>query len=308
VGGASRIAASIIPVIESGGGRVLINAAVEEIEVEGNRAVGVRMAEDGRLLRAPTVVSDAGVRNTFGRLVPEAVRRRHGLGRLLEQVRPSHAYLCLYVGLLGSAEELGMETPNLWIYPDERHEENLRNHLEDRSAPFPLVYVSFPAAKDPDFARRHPGRSTVDLITLTRHDWFAEWAGSNWKKRGEEYEALKEELAQRLLDVLYEQLPQLRGKVETWELSTPLTAAHFASHPTGEPYGIEHSPRRFRQRWLRPRTPVKGLWLTGQDVASCGVAGALFGAVLTASALEGAGLMRRVMKDVRERRAAAASA
>jgi hypothetical protein len=38
------------------------------------------------------------------------------------------------------------------------------------------------------------------------------------------------------------------------------------------------------------------------------VAGALFGAVLTASALEGAGLMRRVMKDVRERRAAAASA
>jgi all-trans-retinol 13,14-reductase len=36
---------------------------------------------------------------------------------------------------------------------------------------------------------------------------------------------------------------------------------------------------------LRPRTPIEGLYLTGQDVAACGIMGALSGAVTTASTI-----------------------
>jgi all-trans-retinol 13,14-reductase len=44
---------------------------------------------------------------------------------------------------------------------------------------------------------------------------------------------------------------------------------------------------------ILPYTPIRGLFLTGQDVVTCGVAGAMFGGVLTASAI----LRRNVMKD-----------
>ena len=47
-------------------------------------------------------------------------------------------------------------------------------------------------------------------------------------------------------------------------------------------YGINHDPQRFDQQWLRPKTRIDGLYLTGQDVLSCGVGGAMFAGFATA--------------------------
>ena len=52
-------------------------------------------------------------------------------------------------------------------------------------------------------------------------------------------------------------------------------------------YGFEHSPERFGQSWLRARTPVPGLYLTGQDILFCGVASALMSGAVTAAAVLG---------------------
>jgi all-trans-retinol 13,14-reductase len=53
-----------------------------------------------------------------------------------------------------------------------------------------------------------------------------------------------------------------------------------------------------RQRWLRPRTQVPGLWLTGQDIMSCGVSGAMMGGLAAATAIVGVRRMAPVMKQV----------
>jgi hypothetical protein len=66
--------------------------------------------------------------------------------------------------------------------------------VSPRTAAVPLVYISFPSAKDRDFARRHPGRATIDVITLARWDSFARWSDTRWKKRPQEYSAIKEKL------------------------------------------------------------------------------------------------------------------
>ncbi len=290
VGGASRIAAAIVPVIERAGGMVLVNAEVTRILLDGNRAVGVKLA-DGRTIRARTVISDAGVANTFGRLLPEAVAGRLGLLEKLGAVGPSLAHINLYVGLRGSDEELGLGRTNLWVYPTPDHDANVARFLADPEGPLPGAYLSFPSAKDPTFPERYPGRSTVQVIVLAKYDWFARWEDQPWKRRGEDYEAFKQRFTERLLEVLYEHVPQVRGKVDHAELSTPLSTRRFANYARGELYGLAHTPARFRQRFLRPRTPVPGLYLTGQDVTVCGVAGALSGGVLCASAILGRNLM-----------------
>lgn len=299
VGGSGRIAETILPVIERAGGEVVTNAEVTEILIENRRAVGVKIA-DGRELRAPTIISDAGVVNTFEHLVPNGPAREAGWGSKALELGHSIAHLSLYVGLKGTTEDLRLEKTNLWVYRDNRHEENFARFEADINAPLPLVYLSFPSAKDPDFQRRYPGRSTIEAITLGRYDSFKAWENTSWKKRGAEYDELKASLSERLLDTLYEQAPATRGNVEIAELSTPLSTRNFAGHPHGEIYGLQHTPKRYEQRWLRPRTPIKGLYLCGADVVSAGVVGALMGGLICSSAVLNGNVLGEVLKHQAE--------
>jgi all-trans-retinol 13,14-reductase len=64
-------------------------------------------------------------------------------------------------------------------------------------------------------------------------------------------------------------------------------------------YGLAHTPSRFESRDLRPHTPIRGLFLTGQDIGLCGVMGALSGAVLTTSAMLRRNMFGEVSKEAR---------
>lgn len=271
VGGSSEIARTIVPEIEAAGGKVLYYAEVEEIQVREGRAIGVRMP-DGDEIRAPLVVSNVGAHNTFHRLLPRPIAERHRLTDRLAKVPVSVSHLCLYVGLEKTAAELGMPKHNLWIYPGYDHDANVEAFLADHEAPLPVVYVSFPSAKDPSFEERFPGKATIELITLAPFELFASWKDQPWRRRGDDYDASKDRFADRMLEELYLRLPQLRGEIDYVEVSTPLSTLHFANYERGEIYGIDHSPARFRQRFPRVHTPVKNLYLTGQDVLTAGVA------------------------------------
>jgi len=296
VGGAGSVATSILPTIEEAGGHLLVHAEVERILVSGGRAVGVRMA-DGQEITAPVIVSDAGIVNTFGNLVDDDTRDSLGMAAFVAQTRPSVSHVCLYVGLNESAETLGLEPANLWVYPDYDHDRTVRANRADPDANPPAVYMSFPSAKDPTWKVRHPDTATIELISFVDYEQFRPWENEPWMKRGAEYEALKQRHSERLLDTLYEHLPQTKGKVAYHELSTPLSTRHFSNHPRGEVYGVELSPERFRMGWLSPRTPLPGLFLTGQDAVAHGIVGALYGGVVSAAAILG----RNVTADAKRR-------
>lgn len=294
VGGAAEIAARIAPTIEATGGTILINAEVEQLIVDRGTAVGVRMA-DGREIRADSVISGVGYFNTFERLVPKKVAEAHNLDHRPPGLESSAAHINLYVGLNASDEELNLPTTNYWIYPSPDHDANVAAYLADSNAPFPVVYISFPSAKDPTFPERYPGKSTMQAISLAPYEWFSKWADQPWHKRGDEYETFKSSLTERLREKVIEYLPQVRDHIEHCELSTPISTRHFTNNLRGELYGLAHTPERFEARCLRPKTPIKNLFLTGQDIASAGVGGALFGGVLCASAMMNKNLLGEIL-------------
>ena len=297
VGGSSRIFETIAPQITRRGGAIYTNASVQQIMVRNGRAIGVRMT-DGYEIEADSVVSGAGAWNTFGKLLADDVPQAKGWQASIQKIGTSASHLSLYIGLDAPAQYLNLPRANYWIYPEGfDHDEHVARFMADPNAPLPVAYISFPSAKDPDFLRRYPGRSTIEVITLAPWERFSQWAETRWKHRGEDYDAFKASLSERLLAELFRMEPQVRPHIETHELSTPLSTAHFAGYPHGEIYGLAHSPERFRENLLRPRTGVKGLWLTGQDIVSCGIGGALMGGILTASAMEGKNVMNELLRS-----------
>jgi all-trans-retinol 13,14-reductase len=299
VGGSWKMADTIIPVIQASGGEVFTYAKVDEIVVEKGRACGVRM-ENGDVLRADKIVSSVGARLTYGKLLPESERKKHNYEAKLETVKASGASLCLFMGFKGDAAELQLPKTNLWIYPSPNHEDNVERFAEDQDADFPLLYVSFPSAKDPEWAEHYPGKSTVQVITMAPYAWFEKWSGTTWKQRGEDYEAIKEKFTQRMLEALYKQMPQLEGALDFYELATPLSTEWFHLYDRGEIYGLDHNPGRFEQDWLHPVSPVKGLYMTGQDVVTAGVGGALIAGLLTTGAMVGFREFGKVQKMLKE--------
>jgi len=295
VGGSSQIVETVVPVISKAGGTLLISAEVDEVIIKNNSAKGVKM-KDGKSFYAKNVISGAGIMTTYDKLLPESTVIKHKLKKQLQKVNPSIAHVCLYIGLEGTPEELQLPKTNYWIYPDDLdHDACVSRYLNDLDSDFPVVYISFPSAKDPDWSNRYPGKSTIDIITLVPHNAVEHWSDTRWKKRGEDYEKFKENISQRLLEVLYKQIPQAKGKINCYELSTPLTTQHFVNYDKGEIYGIDHTPQRFRQQFLRPHTPIKNFYLTGQDIMTAGIGSALFSGVLTASAMTRKNILKKMI-------------
>lgn len=286
IGGSSAIARSIIPTIQRSGGDVFTYADVAEVLIENNQAYGVKLAS-GHELYAGRIVSNAGFYNTTQRLLPKSSQLKLGTEKWSKQVQRSSSHLCIYAGFNGTAEELGINTTNLWIYPDGHHEQNLQRFHSNQDAAFPIVYISFPSAKDPDWNNRYPGKSTVEIVTMAKHDWFEPWKDKTWGKRGQDYEDLKETFSQRLLDILFARMPQLRDALDYYELSTPLSTDWFQKATQGEIYGLDHFVDRFKQPFLHPVTPVKNLYMTGADVMTAGVGGALMAGLMTTCAMQG---------------------
>jgi all-trans-retinol 13,14-reductase len=284
IGGASRLARAMLPVIERAGGTVVVDADVNHVVLCGNRAIGVRLT-DGREFRAPVVISDAGLVRTFRELVPEATPAVARLLHRVAAIEPSHAHLGLYVGVSSARLAAPLPASNLWIHPTADFDRNWSAFAADLEAEFPLLFISFPSAKDPSFEARYPGHQTIEVVVPAPYEPFAAWRRSGWKRREAEYTALKQRLHDRLLAALERHVPGIRRAIVVSELSTPLTTQHFVNAAHGETYGLAHTPARFASRDLKPVTPVPGLYLTGQDVSTCGVAGALAGAIACASAV-----------------------
>ena len=247
-------------------------------------------------MRAPIVVSNAGIPLTEQLLAPESEARTE-LAEIRKGIGPSGAHFSLYVGVEDSAANLGLPANNIWVYPGDDHDAQVEAFSRDPDADLPLTFLSFASARDPRFLDTHPGHATMEVLTMAEWDWVSKWDDTQWKKRGEDYDAFKEHMSGRLLQALYAQCPRLEDKVAVAELSTPLTTRTFCGHPQGEIYGLSCPPARFADRRLRPATRLPGLYLTGADACSPGVAGAAIGGVLAAIAILKRNLFQTIVKS-----------
>lgn len=276
-GGSTEMNNFVINNFVENGGRLFINATVDEIVVEKNKVQGVRLGD--QFISCKSVISNAGVRNTFKYLISNDLQRQYNY--TFKGVKPSGSCLCLYVGLDQSVDQLKLPKHNIWSFANE----NLDLTYDNASlsmAPEEFAYITFPSSKDSKWDIEHPGTSTIQAISMAHYDWFESYAHKPWLKRGKAYDQLKLDFEKTMIQKLEQLFPQIKGHIVVTNVSTPLSVQHFSNYENGEIYGLEHTPCRFSLPFLRPQTKIKGLRLVGQDITLVGVAGAMLSGILCA--------------------------
>lgn len=306
IGGASEIAFHIIPVIEAAGGRVLVRAEVTQILIDYKGAtsgVQVKKGKEIYNIQAPIVISAAGLYNTYERLLPIDIASSSRIWPVLQDLEHGPGAMSVFVGLDCSAEELDiLHKKNAWVFTGNDLDKLTLNYLnltreQAMDVDIPLLFISFPSTKDPEWDKKYKGKTTMAIVTLMPYHWLEQWKDERVMKRGDEYESIKKIFGHKAVEQACQLFPSIRDHIDYVNIGTPLSNQHYLGAPQGEIYGLDHTRERF-SAWanavLRPKTDIPGLFISGQDICSCGFSGALWGGFLCASAA----LERNVFNDL----------
>jgi phytoene dehydrogenase-like protein len=277
LGGAFTIPRAFVRALKRAGGEIRLQARVKRILLEGRKVLGVEL-ESGEEIRADVVVSNADPGVTFGQLIG----REHLSSRLrrkVETVRYSTSCLSLFFATDMDLRAAGLDSGNFWYYDtadvDGIYSGGLTDALLHDETPAGM-FLTVTTMKDPSkmhTAGAGAGHHTCESFAFVGYEAFEHWAQTKYGARPADYDAMKEDLAWRMVRGLEKRIPGLSKHIVYYSLGTPLTNEHYLNATRGNLYGIDKLPSQVGPWAFSPRTEFDGLFLCGSSTLSHGVAG-----------------------------------
>ena len=282
LGGAFTLPRAFVRALKRSGGEIRLKSRVKRILIEAKKVIGVEM-ESGEEIRSGVVISNADPEVTFGKLIGRE-RLSPRLKRKVDSVRYSTACISLYFATdMDLRRRAGLDSGNMWYYDHADVDQIYRDGLTDAALNDETpsgMFLTVTTLKDP--SKKHSGHHTCESFAFVGYEAFEKWAHTQYGSRPADYEALKEDLAWRMVRGLEKRIPGLSKHIVYYSLGTPLTNEHYLNATRGNLYGIDKSPSQVGPWAFSPRTEFEGLYLCGQSTLSHGVAG------VTASGIEAA--------------------
>jgi all-trans-retinol 13,14-reductase len=120
-----------------------------------------------------------------------------------------------------------------------------------------------------------------------------QWGDSTRGKRPQGYSDFKDNICQKMLEYFVSYYPELKGKVQAVDFSTPLTLRDYSGNPSGSMYGAKHKIDQYNPF---PITSIKGLYLAGQSIIAPGLLGTLVSAFLACGNILGHDYLRGALR------------
>ncbi len=267
-GGTGALIDGMVRLLEDLGGKVELNAEVDDIEVHENLARAVRV-HDGRRFELDALASNADVVHTYDRLLrghPRGPKNAHAL----KQKRFSMSLFVIYFGLSKVPENLQHHTVCFGPRYRELIDEIFKS--ETLADDFSL-YLHAPCVTDPSLAP--PGGSAHYVLAPVPHLGNAP---INWELEGPRYR-------DRILDYLEQHyIKDLRANLVTCRHFTPVDFRDELNSHLGSAFSLE--PILTQSAWFRPHNrdaAIRNLYLVGAGThPGAGVPGVVGSAKATA--------------------------
>ncbi len=247
VGGSGAIIKAFVRGLERWGGVLRLGCHVEKILVESGKAVGVKLrspqpplqrgASDGETIKAPVVISNATIWDTYTKLLqPEDLPESYRRGAL--NTPAVESFMHLHLGI--RADGLDLTGHHVVVHSQ-----------QDVTVPGNTCMISIPSVWDASLAL--PGHHVVHAYTL---EAYAGW------ERDEGYDEKKRFKVQTLYRALEKVIPDIRERVVLELIGTPLTHAGYLRRYQGTyGAGIDANKGMFPST----HTPIKGLYRVGDS-------------------------------------------
>lgn len=279
VGGGAQVANALVRNIRNLGGKVLRYQKVESIIVENNEAKSVTL-KDGKKIVADKFISNVHPQKTLEMLNGANIRKAYT--NRLESIPNSGSVFALHFVL----EKNKVPYQNFNVYHFKSN--NAWNGFEYTQENWPLNYMAFtpPPEDNGAFAE------SVIVLAYMHYPEVAQWADTEntvgfKEERGKEYADFKTKKAEILLNEVYKRFPEIKGKVLSYDCSTPLTYRDYLYTPEGAIYGYAKDFNHPFQAYLSAQSKVSNLYFTGQNVNLHGALGVTVSAFMTCGEILG---------------------
>lgn len=294
VGGAEKIAQAVKTVIERNGGVCLAGHPVTKLEIENGRVSKVLVERKGRLLEfeAPLVISAIGAPKTFTELIAAEVDIPERSKLHVNALPPTTVNV--YVGLKDDPRTVGMDSGNYWFADSYDHDAIVNDDRETDGIQYGYGFLSSSSLRDSTCSQH-----VAQIIFMSNYESWQSWSDQPWLRRDDMYMSRKDAIAQHAINLIDKRLPGFRDLVDYHEVSTPLSVEHCAGHSGGAIYGLPCTPQRFKGGGLHVQTSIKNLLLSGSDVGTFGIVGAMMSGLMAACWTVGPLGLPIVMRDIK---------
>lgn len=249
----TTMAEAFVARFESLGGQVIAGDGVSSLQADTGRVKGV-VLESGRILEAETVVAAIHPKTVVSLLPPAAVRPSYA-ERVAKMINTQ--------GLFGINLAVPADTHKALPY-------NLyRLYSEAGGALRQGIFLQLRQSGK-------PGSNLLSIITASSIEEWQPWENTTSGRRGKGYQEAKEGKANAFIEKAAQLLGPFR-EMSVLDIYTPLTLRDWVNSPDGSPYGILRSTGQLMKAASLNRTPVKGLFLAGQNRLSPGIMGTVLG-------------------------------
>ena len=265
--------------LRDNGGELICNAEVEEMIETGSRLTTVRCS-NGETYEGDMFISDIHPTLTFQLIKESCILRPIFRKRMTNMENTIGAFT---VSLELKPQMLEYFNHNKFIYRE-------ANVWEpgDETKPVDRVMVSCIVPKEGRYATQ------IDLLTHMTWDRCKKWEDTTIGHRGDDYKAMKQQVARECIELAETQIPGLSNMIAEQYTSTPLTWHDYNLSPCGSAYGMRKDYRNMLTI-LSPRTPIPNLLLTGQNLTLHGIEGVMMTAILTCAEILGPDHIRKVI-------------
>lgn len=237
MGGTGAIVKAMARLFEELGGRIHLNAEIEEILVDDHarRVTGIRLT-DGSIHRADSIVSNADVAFTYRNLIPEQHRRKY-TNRRIERMKYSMSLFVIYFGTKRQYREYGLAHHNIIL--GERYKALLEDIFNRKllADDFSL-YLHMPTLTDPSLAPE--GCESFYVLAPVPNLG----SGTDWTTRAKPY---RDAIIQFLED---NYLPDLNANIIAEHTIDPLHFQNTLNSYLGAAFSVQ--PILTQSAWFRP--------------------------------------------------------